>query len=140
MDTMPADRSRYGRAELDPFLRQLEETADKHEFTFRPWKQGGHRLTDEQLAAHVESEISAHGVWTDYAEMAIGGGKVARIESVNIEDAHVFRATGGDVIKIQADYRSLDRALDMVALFSQLAWDIIVAASWVDPDLVVPHG
>ena len=140
MDPMRDDRSRYGRAELNPFQRHLEETADKHAFTFRPWKEGGRRLTDEQLVAQVESEIAAHGVWTDYGEMVMGAGMAARIELVNIEGVPAFRATGGDVIKVQADFRSLDRALDMVALFTQLAWDIIVATSWRDSDLVVPDG
>jgi hypothetical protein len=138
MDFVPDDRSRYGRAQLNPFQRQLEESADKHAFTFQPWKEGTRRLTDEQLTAHVESEISAHGVWTDYAELTMGGGMVARIELVEIDGAPVFRTTGGDVVKIQADYLSLDRALDMVALFSRLAWDIMVATSWRDSDLVVP--
>jgi hypothetical protein len=68
----------------------------------------------------------------------MGSGMVARIELVEVDGDPAYRATGGDVIKIQADYRSLDRALDMVALYAQLAWDIMVATSWRDSDLVVP--
>ena len=140
MVPMADDGSRYGRDELNPFRRHLADNAGKHAFTFRPWKEGGRKLTDEQLTALVQSEISAHGVWSDYGEMAMGAGMVARIELVEVDGAPAYRATGGDVIKIQADYRSLDRALDMVALYAQLAWDIVVATSWRDSNLVVPDG
>ncbi len=71
MVSMPDDKSRYGQAELGPFEQHLAENADKHAFTFRPWKLGALRLTDEQLVAHVEGEIADQGFWCDFAEMAM---------------------------------------------------------------------
>jgi hypothetical protein len=55
MGSMPDDGSRYGRDELNPFGRHLAEIADKHAFAFRPWKEGGRSLTDEQLVAMVRN-------------------------------------------------------------------------------------
>jgi len=61
----------------------------------------------------------------------------ARIDVVEFEGEQVFRATGGMGITISADYRSLDRALDMVALFARLVWQIDVATIWNDPELIL---
>lgn len=138
MASMPDDKSRYGQDELRPFERHLAEHANKHTFTFRPWKLGGLRLSDEQLVFHVEKEIAEKGFWADYGEMAMGAGKQARIDLVEIEGVTAYRARGGFGITIQGTYRSLDRALDMAALFSGLEWDITVATSWRDSDLIFP--
>jgi hypothetical protein len=138
MGNMPDDGSRYERDRLDPFTLHLAESADKHAFTFRPWKLGGLRLTDEQLISHVEEELAEHGFWSDYGEMAMGAGMQARIDLVETEGAAAYRVTGGFGVTIQGTYRNLDRALDMAALFSSLAWDIIVSTSWRDSDLVFP--
>jgi len=117
----------------------LAEHADKHGFTVRPWETYG--LTDEQLIAHVQSAIAAHGYWSAYGELAMGGGMQVRIEAMKINGQELFRATGGDLITITADYRSLDRALDMVALFGRrrIGWDMTVSTSWRDADLVIPE-
>lgn len=138
MGSMPEDRSRYGQDKLNPFARHLAEGADRHAFTFRPWKLGGQRLTDEQLISHVKDEITEHGFWSDYGEIAMGGGMRARIDLIEAEGATAYRVTGGSGITIQGHYRSLDRALDMAALFSRLEWDITVATSWRDSDLIFP--
>jgi hypothetical protein len=88
---MPDDTSRYGRDRLNPFEFHLAESADKLAFTFRPWKLGGLRLTDEQLVSHVEEELAEHGFWTDYGEMAMGAGMQARIDLVETDGAAAYR-------------------------------------------------
>ena len=138
MGNMPDDRSRYGRDQLNPFRLHLAESADKHAFTFRPWKLGGLRLTDEQLLSQVEEEIAEHGFWSDYGEMAMGAGMQARIDLVETEGVAAYRVTGGFGVTIQGTYRNLDRALDMAALFSRLEWDITFATGWKDSGLIFP--
>jgi hypothetical protein len=138
MGNMPDDRSRYGRDQLDPVGLHLAESADKHGFTFRPWKLGGLRLTDEQLISHVEEELAEHGFWSDYGEMAMGAGMQARIDLVETKGAAAYRVSGGFGVTIQGTYRNLDRALDMAALFSRLEWEIMVATGWRDSGLIFP--
>jgi hypothetical protein len=135
---MPDDTSRYGRDRLSPFELHLAESADKHAFTFRPWKLGGLGLTDEQLVSHVEEELAEQRFWTDYGEMAMGAGRQARIDLVETDGAVAYRVTGGFGVTIQGTYRNLERALDMAALFSSLEWDITVATGWRDSGLIFP--
>jgi hypothetical protein len=135
---MPDDTSRYGRDRLSPFELHLAEIADKHAFTFRPWKLGGLGLTDEQLVSHVGEELAEQGFWTDYGEMAMGAGRQARIDLVETDCAVAYRVTGGFGVTIQGTYRNLERALDMAALFSSLEWDITVATGWRDSGLIFP--
>jgi hypothetical protein len=131
---MTEDRSRYGKERLRPFERHLADGADKHAFTFRPWDTYG--MNDQELVSHVQSELDSNGQWTAYGEMAMGGGMVARIDLVTVNGEQAFRAIGGDLMTTSATYRTLDRALDMVALFAQLGWEMIVATSWRDPEFI----
>ena len=134
--SMTVDRSRYGQERLRPFESHLAESADKRHFTFQPWDT--HGMTTQEVVAHVQSELNANGSWSAYGEMAMGGGMVARIDLVAHDGEPAFRATGGDIIATSASYRSLDRALDMVALFARLGWEMTVATSWRDPELILP--
>ena len=136
----PDHQSRYEKEKLKPFERHLADAANKHAFTFRPWKLGGLRLSDEQLVQRVQDEIAEQGFWSDFAEMAMGGGKSVRIDLTGSDGVPVYRVTAGYGIKIQANYRALDRALDMAALFADVEWDIVVATSWKDSDLGVPDA
>jgi hypothetical protein len=138
MVVMSDHRSRHGRDKLDAFGRRLADGADKHAFTFRPWKLGGLVLTDDQLVQHVQGEIAEQGFWSDYAEMSMGGGKSARIDLREFDGGPAYLVTAGYGITIQATYLTLDRALDMAALFADVEWDITVATSWRDSDLIVP--
>jgi hypothetical protein len=138
MGNMPDERSRYGRDRLNAFQLHIAESAEKHAFTFRPWKLGGLRLTDEQLVSHVEEELAEHGFWTDYGEMVMGAGMQARVDLVESDGAAAYRVTGGFGVTIQGTYRDLGRALDMAALFSSLEWDITVADGWRDSSLIFP--
>jgi hypothetical protein len=68
----------------------------------------------------------------------MGGGLDARIDLTEAEGVAAYRVTGGRGITIQGTYRTLERALDMAALFSSPIWEIAVATSWKDPDLISP--
>ena len=128
---MSEDHSRYGIEELDPFERHLAEAADKHWFTYQPWDtfDSRHELSDQQLVDRVRSEIESNGYWSAYAEIAMDSGMRARIDPVTVNGELAFRATGGGPFKLSATYRTLDRALDKVALFATLDWEISVATS-----------
>ena len=124
--------------ETNSTLSSADGAADKHACTFRPWKLGALRLTDDQLLQHVQDEIEEQGFWSDFAEMSMGGGKSARIDLVEVDGNPTYRVSAGYGIKIQATYVTLDRALDMAALFAEVEWNIVVATSWRDSDLIVP--
>ena len=96
-------------------------------------------MTDEQLVANVAEAVAEYGFWTDWKELAMGSGLDARIDLTEAEGAAAYRVTGGRGITIQGTYRTLERALDMAALFSSLVWEIAVA-TWQDPDLIVPSA
>jgi hypothetical protein len=135
---MSEDHSRYGIQELDPFGRHLAEAADKHWFTYQPWDtfDTRHELSDQQLVDRVRLEIESNGYWSAYGEMAMGAGMVARIDLATVNGEAVFRATGGRLMKISATYRTLDRALDMAAMFAKLGWEMVEATSWRDSEWV----
>jgi hypothetical protein len=76
-------------------------------------------------------------VQSDFAEMSMGAGKFARIDLREFDGGPVYRVTAGYGITIQATYLTLDRALDMAALFADVEWDITVATSWRDSDLII---
>jgi len=135
----PDHESRYGREKMKPFERHLADAASKHAFTYRPWKHGGLRLTDEELVQRVKDEISEQGFWSDFAEMSMGSGKSARIDLAEFDGVPTYRVSAGYGITVQASFLTLGRALDMAALFADVAWDIVTATSWRDVDLVVPE-
>jgi len=133
-------RGRYERDKLTPFQRHLADRAGRHTFTFRPWNLGGLRVTDDELVQHVQDEIADRGYWSDSAEMSIGSGKSVRIDATEENGRPVYRVAAGYGITIHATYSTLGRALDMAALFADVAWEIMVATSWRDSDLIVPDS
>ena len=134
----PDGRYEYGK--LTPLQRHLAESADKHAITYRPWKLGDLRLSDEALVQHVQAELAEQGFWHDFAEMSMGSGMSARIDLTDVDGEPAYRVTAGQGITIQATYRNLDRALGMAALFAHVQWDIVEGTSWRDSDLIVPEG
>ncbi len=109
---------------------------NKHTLTYRPWKLGGEELGNEDLVRHVRGELEDQGSWSDYGELAMGAGPSVRIDLSDVGGHPTYRVVVGGGITIQAEYRSLERALDMAALFADLTWDIIGSTSWSDSDLV----
>ena len=136
----PDHESRHGRDKMQPFERHLADAASRHAFTFMPWKLGALRLSDEELVQRVQAEIAEQGFWSDFAEMAMGSGKSVRIDLTEFDDGvPAYRVSAGHGITVQASYLTLGRALDMAALFADVAWDIVKATSWRDVDLITPE-
>ena len=106
--------------------QNVASNADRRQFWFRPWiKSSG--LSPEQLAASVRSSLESTGTWTDVCELSMGGGPTVRIDLVERNGEVVYRATGGVWLKISAEYRTLEDALDMVHLFARLSDDVVTA-------------
>lgn len=135
----PHQEGRYERNKMTPIERHLADAANRHAFTFRPWKLGGLRLTDEELVQRVQEEIAEQGSWSDFAEMAMGSGKSVRIDLTEFDGVPAYRVSAGYGITVQASYLTLGRALDMAALFADVAWEIVTATSWRDVNLVTPE-
>lgn len=110
--------------------RYIATHANGDLFWYLPWLDHGRK--GSALAEHVLGKIREAGYWENEAEVTMAIGMYVKIEGLGQGGSGPFRVTGGRGrgVQISGTFGSVERALDMGALFANLQSLIVKMVGW----------